>query len=90
MCPNKRKNNLAIVASLALMGASSIYSPYVDEFFYTKEKRSSIRKSKSLTKSQRELFIKHKPLAKFMINGHEIMAYSRKDAIKRLKHQKRK
>lgn len=28
-----------------------------------------------------------KPLHQFTVKGHTIMAYSRKDAIKRLKHQ---
>lgn len=29
-----------------------------------------------------------KPLRRFCIQGYEVMAFSRKDAIKRLKHQK--
>lgn len=29
-----------------------------------------------------------KPLHRFTVKGHTIMAFSRKDAIKRLKHQK--
>lgn len=29
-----------------------------------------------------------KPLRRFTVKGHTIMAFSRKDAIKRLKHQK--
>lgn len=31
----------------------------------------------------------HRDLKEFSIKGHKIMAYSRKDAIKRLKHQKK-
>lgn len=31
----------------------------------------------------------HKELREFSIKGHKVMAYSRKDAITRLKHQKK-
>lgn len=30
----------------------------------------------------------HRTLSEFTVQGHKVMAYSRKDAIKRLKHQK--
>ena len=40
-------------------------------------------------KSKRLFGEPHRELKEFSIKGHKIMAYSRKDAITRLKHQKK-
>lgn len=42
---------------------------------------------RELTDRERSLYREHKTLTEFCINGHKIMAYSKKDAITRLIHQ---
>ena len=42
---------------------------------------------KEPTERQRQLFREHKTLREFSVQGHKIMAYSKKDAITRLTHQ---
>ena len=72
------------------MIAASVYSPYVEQFYQTKEPRRSPKEPEPLTDGQRELFSEpRKHLKEFTIKGHKVMAYSRKDAIKRLKHKKK-
>ncbi len=76
---------------LALIGAS-LYAPYVDRFYQTNDKpmRREPKKQTPLTNAQKRLFGEpHKELREFSIKGHKVMAFSKKDAITRLKHQKK-
>lgn len=78
------------MSDLALIGAS-LYAPYVDRFYNT-GKRPIQRepKPKLLTDAQSRLFKEpHRELREFSIKGHKVMAFSKKDAITRLKHQKK-
>ena len=71
------------------MIATSVYSPYVEQFYQIKEPRQPPKEPAPLTDGQRKLFSEpSKQLKEFTIKGHKVMAYSRKDAIKRLKHNK--
>lgn len=70
--------------------------PYIalslyDDIYYTKSHKTITKQNQSrpLTNKQRQLLIKHKPLRVFTINGIQIEAYSRKDAIIRYKHLKK-
>lgn len=76
--------------ALAAM-AASLYSPYIyDLVEMQRSRRRPNPQPAPLTPGQRRLFIKpDKQLYEFSIKGHKIMAFSRKDAIKRLKHQKK-
>ena len=47
------------------------------------------REVKFSDKSKRLFGEPHRELREFLIKGHKIMAYSKKDAITRLKHQKK-
>lgn len=70
---------------MAQMIAASSYgnSPYMSEEEYRKRKKANMKRIAELNKKR----YGEKPLSKFVINGHEIEAYSRKDAITKLKHR---
>lgn len=71
---------------LALMATQAIYATngYYDELY--ERKRSHRSKAMSFDPDYRVKEAK-KELKEFSIKGHKIMAYSKKDAIKRLKHR---
>lgn len=66
---------------LALLGAAAMMDGY-DAFYAPK---SSVKFSDKPIRA-----IDSRQLREFSIKGHKVMAYSRKDAITRLKHQKKK
>lgn len=71
---------------MAQMIAASSYtgnSPYMSESDYRKRKKANIKRVAEINKKR----FGEKPLSKFIIKGHEIEAYSRKDAIVKLKHK---
>ena len=78
-----RKLNHLMLASL-MMAAAAAEHPYGlknrGRYYETPRRRE-------LTDSERSLYREHKTLTEFTIQGHKIMAYSRKDAITRLIHQ---
>ncbi len=79
------------MSDLALIGAS-LYAPYMDRFYETGKRpvQHEPKKHMPLTDAQRRLFGEpHRELHEFSIKGHKVMSYSRKDAITRLKHQKK-
>lgn len=76
------------LTALAMIGAS-IYEPYIERFYDTDRPRRVIpREPRPLTEREKRIAIKHRPMREFTINGRKVMAYSRKDAITRLKHKK--
>lgn len=56
----------------------------IDEFFMERPPRTKVKFSDKISKA-----VDSRQLREFSIKGHKVMAYSRKDAITRLKHQKR-
>lgn len=80
--------NLRTLLNLAAISLSVSY----DEIFTTKEPLQKIDKSKHkpLTAGQKRLFGEPKrEIKEFSIKGHKVMAFSKKDAITKLKHQKK-
>lgn len=62
------------------------YSKFDYNPFYAPRIRANVRFSYKAQALFRE---SNRELKEFSIKGHKIMAYSRKDAITRLKHQKK-
>lgn len=56
----------------------------IDAFFMTRPPRTKIKFSDKPAKA-----VDSRQLREFSIKGHKVMAYSKKDAITRLKHQKK-
>lgn len=82
----KKRTNSSIIALMAQMIAASSYGgtmPYMNHDDYRKRKQANIKR---IAEINRKCF-GEKPLSKFIIKGHEVEAYSRKDAIVRLKHK---
>lgn len=75
----KKLNTLLMAAAMMAAGANSIG---------LKDRRRYYEapKRKELDDRERSLYREHKTLVEFSIQGHKIMAYSRKDAITRLIH----
>lgn len=73
----------------AMTSADDVYNPYHQERVRRENEEHRKRKeanAKRMAEINRKRF-GEKPLSKFVINGHEIEAYSRKDAIVKLKHK---
>lgn len=71
---------------MAQMIAASSYGgtmPYMNPDDYRKRKQANIKRIAEVNRKR----FSEKPLSKFVIKGHEIEAYSRKDAIVKLKHR---
>ena len=79
-----RKNLLlAMAATLAMAGES--YNRKFDE-----PQPPRVRDTRrDIHDTSKIKFVDSRQLREFSIKGHKIMAYSRKDAITRLKHQKK-
>ena len=80
-----RKNLMLAMAATTLM--SRMYE--VDRCFQTHERISTPQKEVSFSSKSKSLFVDNRQLREFSIKGHKVMAYSKKDAITRLKHQKK-
>lgn len=66
-----------------------VYNPYHQERVRRENEERRKRKkanAKRVAESNRKRF-GERPISKFTIKGHEVEAYSRKDAIVKLKHQ---
>lgn len=73
----------------AMASVDDVYNPYHKERVRRENEEHRKRKeanAKRMAEINRKRF-GEKPLSKFVINGHEIEAYSRKDAIVKLKHK---
>lgn len=69
--------------AMMALGMAALASDYP----YRRKAYNPTPVSKEPTEEQRRLFREHKTLTEFTIQGHKIMAYSKKDAITRLTHQ---
>lgn len=58
-----------------------------EKFNYRTKEYNPTPEPKEPTERQRQLFREHKTLTEFSVQGHRVMAYSKKDAITRLIHQ---
>lgn len=81
---NSTRKLLALMATQAIYATNGYYDELYDELY--ERKRSHHRKAMSFDPYYRVKEAK-KELKEFSIKGHKIMAYSKKDAIKRLKHR---
>lgn len=73
----------------AMDSVDDVYNPYHQERVRRENEEHRKRKeanAKRVTEMNRKRF-GEKPKSKFVIKGHEVEAYSRKDAIVKLKHQ---
>ena len=73
----------------AMTSVDDVYSPYNQERIRRKNEEHRKRKeanAKRVAEMNRKRF-GERPLFKFVIKGYEIEAYSRKDAIVKLKHK---
>lgn len=83
---NRMKKNVL----LALLGATVMQAQCADNFYrYGKRKRYSIPDSGNGFSKAPIKVTDSRQLREFSIKGHKIMAFSKKDAIIRLKHQKK-
>lgn len=78
--------------------SSPLYALYGDRFYRTDDRsithdrpaKCESKEQMPLTNAHKRLFGEsHRELREFSVKGHTIMAYSLKDAITRLKHQKK-
>ena len=73
----------------AMTSVDDVYNPYYQERVRRENEEHRKRKeanAKRVAEMNRKRF-GEKPLSKFVIKGYEIEAYSRKDAIVKLKHK---
>ena len=73
----------------AMVPVDDVYNPYHQERVRRENEEHRKRKesnAKRMAEINRKRF-DEKPLSKFVIKGYEIEAYSRKDAIVKLKHK---
>lgn len=73
----------------AMTSVDDVYNPYHQERVRRENEEHRKQKeanAKRMAEINRKRF-GEKPLSKFVINGHEIEACSRKDAIVKLKHK---
>ena len=73
----------------AMISIYHVYSPYHRERVrreneeHHKRKKANVQRMAEMNRKR----FGEKPMSKFIIKGHEVEAYSRKDAIIKLKHQ---
>lgn len=73
----------------AMTWVDDVYNPYHQERIRRKNEENRKRKeanAQRMAEVNKKRF-GEKPKSKFVIKGHEVEAYSRKDAIVKLKHQ---
>ncbi len=75
---------------LALLGAYAMQAQCADNFYrYGQRKRYPIPDSGNGFSKVPVKAVDSRQLREFSIKGHKVMAFSKKDAITRLKHQKK-
>lgn len=73
----------------AMASVDDVYDPYHQERVrreneeHRKRKKANAQRMAEMNKKR----FGEKPMSKFVIKGHEVEAYSRKDAIVKLKHK---
>ena len=85
---SERVSSLLLMA-IAMASIDDVYNPYHQERVRRENEEHRKRKesnAKRMAEINRKRF-GEKPLSKFVIKGYEIEAYSRKDAIVKLKHK---
>lgn len=83
------KGLLLLQMAAAMTSVDDVYNPYHQERVRRENEERRKQKeanAKRMAEINRKRF-SEKPLSKFVIKGHEIEAYSRKDAIIRHKHK---
>lgn len=73
----------------AMVSVDDVYNPYHQERVIRENEEHRKRKeanAKRVAEANKKRF-GEKPTSKFIIKGHEIEAYSRKDAIIKLRHK---
>lgn len=83
-------NRLFLLQMAAAMASvDGVHNPYHQERVRRENEEHRKRKkanAKRMAEMNRKRFVE-KPISKFIIKGHEIEAYSRKDAIIKLRHK---
>ena len=74
---------------LAMAGAMMAIHEADNFYRYGTRKRYSIPEGGNSFSDKPVKFVDSRQLREFSIKGHKVMAYSKKDAITRLKHQKK-
>lgn len=83
---NRMKKNVL----LALLGAAAMQAQCADNFYrYGSRKQYPIPDSGNGAYKAPVQAVDSRQLQEFSIKGYKVMAYSKKDAITRLKHQKK-
>lgn len=80
---------LLLRMAAAMISVDDVYNPYNQERVRRENEEHRKRKeanAKRVAEINRKRF-GERPLSRFVIKGHEIEAYSRKDAIVKLKHK---
>lgn len=83
------KGLLLLKMAEAIVLIDHVYSPYHRERVrheneeHRKRKKANIQRMAEMNRKR----FGEKPMSKFIIKGHEVEAYSRKDAIIKLKHK---
>lgn len=73
-----------------MLGAAAIQAQYADNFYrYGERKRYPAPDSMNGFNKTTVKAVDSRQLREFSIKGHKVMAFSKKDAITRLKHQKK-
>lgn len=83
------KGLLLLQMAAAMASVDDVYNPYHQERVKRKNEEHRKRKeanAKRVAEMNRKRF-GEKPMSKFAIKGHEVEAYSRKDAIAKLRHK---
>lgn len=84
-----KKELLLLQMAAAMASIDDVHNPYHQERVRRENEEHRKRKeanAKRVAEVNKKRF-GEKPLFKFVIKGHEIEAYSRKDAIVKLKHK---
>lgn len=79
--------NRLMLAMAALPLMTRMYED--NRLFQTHEERESVEPQVKFSNKSKTIFRDNRQLREFSIKGHKVMAYSKKDAITRLKHQKK-
>lgn len=85
----KTKELLLLQMAAAMASVDDMHNPYYKERVRHENEEHRKRKeanAKRVAEINRKRFGEN-PVSKFIIKGHEIEAYSRKDAIVKLKHK---
>jgi len=82
--------NKKVLAAMSALGFGLAIAQY-DKLFADPDevKAVTVKKPRKLSEKEKALYRKTKTLSEFKIHGKTILAYSKKDAIKRYEHKKK-